>query len=353
MKIFNQILFGNLMPWVFDPNEIELITDNIKQVANKKPATEAALLAQLTTLLSHKTDLVKWLTKQQANDSKPLTELYYSTTFPKFTTTTAKFYSIIINKETKRIFNAYLNWMGDNEDPITFNFHTTLTLRTIKRYIIAASKDIRKRGFKDISHQEMPLIPFVLYYLKYALIALYFSIQKVKIEMLENVIDINDFYLMELNEKITDVHQINFEGPEEKSISKNDTAKTKRLTFGFNGNKENLKSIIDQLCIHVDLLKEEKSPADMLFSLLTSKDIKPEAFKIYLNCETKVFRYILNKLKSNFLSLTLRNIDRSKSFYSKENVEKPISENNLSVSGIGDIKPEAKTNIDYIFKQLQ
>lgn len=349
MKIFNQILFGNLMPWVFDPNEIELITENIKQVANKKPATEAALLAQLKTLLSHTTDLVKWLKKQQANDSKPLTKLYFSTTFPAITTIPAKFYSTIIDKETHRIFNAYLNWMGDNEDPITFNFHTTLTLRTIKRYIIAASKDIRKREFKDMNNQEMPLIPFVLYYLKYALITLYFSIQEVKKEMLENVIDIKDFYLMELNEKITDIHPINFEGPEGKSIVKNDSAKTKRLTFGYHGNKENLKSIIDQLCFKVELLNEEKSPADMLFSLLTSKDIKPGEVQIYLDCDNKNFRYIIESLSSYFTSLSFINIEHSKSFYSKKGTL--LKANNFSKAKSFD--PKLKATIDRIFKQMQ
>ena len=353
MKIFNHILYGNLMPWLYDNKEIRTLTENLKQVGNKQPETEGALLLQIQTLLSHKLDLVKWLKNQKADNSKPLIELYFSTQLPDFTDTISKFYSIVIDKESQRIFNAYVNLIEEKVDPLLINFQTTTILRTLKRYIIAAANEIRNRGYAEIDLKQTPLIPFVLYLMKFRLITLYFSIQEVKKNVLENVTELDDFYLMELNETKKDIHPIFFEGPEEKSISRKDAGKIKKLSFGFHGNTKNLKIVVDQLCIQVGILDEDKSPADMLVHLLTSKDIKPGAFKIYLNCETKIFRFILNKFKSHFSSLTLRNVDKSKSFYSKENHEKTISENNLSVSGIGDIKPEAKTSIESIFKQLQ
>lgn len=349
MKIFNHILYGNLMPWLYDNKEIRTLIENLKQVGNKQPETERALLLQIQTLLSHKLDLVKWLKNQKADDSKSLLELYYSTELPEFTDTISKFYSIIIDKESQRIFNAYVNLINDKVDPLIINFQTTTILRTLKRYIVASAKEIRNRGYAEIDRQQMPLIPFVLYLMKFRLITLYFSIQEVKKNVIENVTELDDFYLMELNETKKDIHPIYLEGLAEKIISKNDTGKTKKISFGFHGNKEKLKTIINHLCIKVDLLEEEKSPADMLVALLTSKDIKPGEIQIHLDCDNKNFRYAIEKLTPYFSSLSFIKIEHSQSFYSKKGTL--LKANNFSKAKSFD--PKLKAAIDNIFNQMQ
>lgn len=349
MKIFNHILYGNLMPWLYDNKEIRTLTENLKHAGNKQPITERDLLLQIQTLLSHKLDLIKWLKTQKADNSKSLAELLYSTELPEFTDTVTKFYSIIIDKESQRIFNAYVNLINDQVDPLIINFQTTTILRTLKRYIIAAAKEIRNRGYAKIDRQQMPLIPFVLFCMKYRLITLYFSIQKVKKDVIENAIELDDFYLMELNETKKDIHPIYFEGPTDTSLSKKDTGKTKRLSFGFRGNKDKLKTVINQLCIKVELLNEDLSPADLLVQLLTSKDIKPGKTQIHIGCDNKNLRYIIEKLMQYFESLSFVNIEYSQSFVSKKGTL--LKANNFSK--VKSFDPKLKATIDNIFKEMQ
>ena len=349
MKIFNQILFGSLMPWLIDDNEINFITENLKQRGNKIPANQTGLLSQIEILLSHKPGLVTWLKAQSEDESQPLKNLYFSTELPGYTDTATKFYSLLIEKEAQRVFNAYLSCISNTQDQIIINFRTTNTLRTLKRYIITAAKEIRKRGFQDTDLQKLELVPFVLYYMKYRLITLYFSIQEVKKEQINNGIELDDFYLMELNEKKSDIHPIYFEGPEAKNVVKEDTSKSQKLSFGFRGDKNKLKTVIDQLCIKVELLQEELSPVDFLIQLLTSKDIKPGKIKIHIDCDNKNFRYIIEKLMPGFESLSFINIERSQSFFSKKGTL--LKANNFSKAKSFD--PKLKETIDNIFKEMQ
>lgn len=106
------------------------------------------------------------------------------------------------------------------------------------------------------------------------------------------------------------------------------------------------------MCYQIDLLNEDVTSADELIKAFTAKSILPGAVKIQLGCETKHFRYCIDKFMPFFNNLTLANIEKSKIFYSKKDTL--IKANNLSASSSKNkIEPKESANIDKIFKQLQ
>lgn len=346
MKIFNHILFDSLMPWLVKTSDVRPMNECLKEAAKLSPVTQEDLIAQVKNLLSTKASLLVWLEKQKATSGK-LRPLSYSTDLPDYSDTATKYFATLINAESYRIFNAFLTVSEKykNDDGL-LSYHTANALRNLKHYILTASKEIKARR---LSYTEVTgdLSSFVLFYLKYKLIALYFSIQSVNSEAVESLVELEDFYLMELNETIADVHPIYREYL--LSIPLKET-KVKRLNFGFTGKAEKLKAIINALCAKVHLLDESRSPADMLIQLLQSKDIKPGKVKIYLDCDNKNFRYIIDEMEKRYFdNLSLINIEHSQSFYSKKGTL--LTSNSLSKAATSN--PKAKEEIDKIFQQLQ
>ena len=124
------------------------------------------------------------------------------------------------------------------------------------------------------------------------------------------------------------------------------------LNFGFKDDFERLKSVVNQLCHQVEFLNEDVTSADELLKVFISKNILPNSVKIQIGCETKNFRYIINKFKPYFHNLTLANIEKSQLFYSKS--DNLITANNLSASNNKNaVEPKEKATIDKIFKQMQ
>ena len=83
--------------------------------------------------------------------------------------------------------------------------------------------------------------------------------------------------------------------------------------------------------------------------VMASKDLSSTKKQIHIDCETTQFRYIVDKLRPYFRSLTLTNIEKSKLFYSKNGVL--ITASNLSRNKHHN--PKEKETIDSIFKELQ
>jgi len=350
MTIFNHILFDSLMPWLVKSYDVTMMNEKLKEAAKVKNESMPGLVNQIKCLLNDKPRLLKWVESQPSNETESLRELTFSTELPEFTDTASKFYSLLIDQESLRIYNAYLSISEKYaHDEDLLHFHTVNALRNLKHYILTASKEIKKRELSIDKESGTNLVTFVLYYVKYKLITLYFSIQLVNKHVIETIYEITDFYLMELGETKSDIHPIYYDGPKTKTADKKKTA-SKRLSFGFTGKQVKLKTIINTLCTKVDLLKEDKSPADLLIQLLLSKDITPGKIAIYLDCDNKNFRYIIEKLASDYFdNLTFINIEHSQSFFSKKG--HPIKSNNLSKAVSHN--PKSKTEIDKIFNQLQ
>lgn len=344
IKILNSILHKELSPWIIDTGN-KAIAEKLKKVGTKEPNSFDDLLQQIKILVADYPDLSKWLDKQKYKSTSPTTSLYFSTELPGFTDVITKYYSLLINKEVLRIFNAFLLKSNSWNSKVEIIYHTNILLRNIMALTRQVFKEMEERGFEE-EQEEYSLSHFVLQYLKHSLITLYFSVQEVHKEVLEQTITVEDFYLLELNKPLASVQEIILTG---NSIIKDSTIKVnKKFSFGFNGDKDRLKLVITQLNNTIELIDENSSETD-LFNALTAKALTKKSVKIRLGCETVQFSYIVNKLAQYFSNLTPTTIEESGLFYSKKNTL--IKAQNLYKNKISS--PKNQDTIDKIIKHLQ
>ena len=210
---------------------------------------------------------------------------------------------------------------------------------------------LNEQGFTATPDAQSNFIHFALYYLKHSLIQLYFSVQEDFNASLLQITTLEDFYLLDLEEPLTNIVYLEFiEHPDQSSHeqSLSNTVQDK-VSFGFTGDKERLKAALVQLCQKIDLLIEDKTSSDDLFAVLTSRDLEANTKKIYLGCETTQFRYIIDKITLQFTNLKLKAIEKTKAFYSKNGTL--ITAQNLSAGKVDN--PKEKGTIDNILKQMQ
>lgn len=96
-------------------------------------------------------------------------------------------------------------------------------------------------------------------------------------------------------------------------------------------------------------MNEDKTTVEQLHSIIVSSNLQLGTLPIYLSCETKQFRYIVDKLSIYFTNLKPSSIERSKLFYSSNNTL--INAQLLSSSKTDS--PKEKATIDDICKYLQ
>lgn len=351
IKILHSILHSSLMPWAIDASNVKAITEKIKKVGSKEPAFENELIQQLKVLLADYPELLQWLDKQNTNSTNPLISHYFTAEFPAYSNNISKYFSLIISKETLRVFNAFFTKSKKWTNKVDIIYNTNVLLKSIKSLAQQTVKEIDARGLQEVSNEQSDLVYFVLHLLKQQLIELYFDIQELSKNSLDTVITLEDFYLSELNQSLASIQPLIpiKKDANDEAIGDDGKPIPNKFTFGFTGNPENLKTVINQLCLKAELINEDNcSQADIL-NVLKVKDLATVTTNIHLNCETAVFRYIVDKLKPVFSNLKLIAIEKSALFYSKNGTL--IKAQNLSSSKIDN--PKLKEEIDRIFKQLQ
>jgi len=337
-----------LMPWAIDLKS-KTFAEKIKEVGNKEPESFDDLTRQVKALVIDLPDLSAWLNKNSLVSSEKLIDLYFSSELPAYHNTITKYYTLLISKEILRVFNEYLLRSSKWTNRIDIIFQTTSLLRNIKTLTKQVNSELASRNYIEFPEDQHDPIHFTLYLLRLELINLYFSIQEVHKDILEEVFTIEDFYLLELNEPVSAIRNI-YLTKEKVLIEGDNLPKTEhKINFGFKGKPENLKTIITQLTNKVYLLNEAKTSTEDLLSVLTSKNLIPGSAKIYLDCETAVFRDIYDQLKLLFKGLTLTAIEKSRVFYSKNGTL--LKAQNLSSSKIENSK--SKEEINKIFNHLQ
>ncbi len=351
IRILHSILHTSLMPWTFDAGNTKSITEKLKKVGSKEPAFESELIQQLKVLLADYPELLQWLDKQNTQSPNPLRAHLFTTQLPAYTNNSSKFYWQLINKEALRVLNAYSSRSKKWSNKVDVIYHTNLLLKSIKALTQQTVKEIEARGLQELPNEQSDLVHFVLHLLKQQLIVLYFDIQELSKHSLDTIISLEDFYLTELNLPLSSIQPLEPVQQEEteESIVDDDKPIPNKFTFGFTGNVENLKTVIRQLCIKADLINDDNTTQDEIINVLLAKDLANIRTNIHLNCETAIFRYIVDKLKPVFSNLKLIAIEKSALFYSKNG--NLIKAQNLSSSKIDN--PKLKEEIDRIFKQLQ
>lgn len=339
-------MHGYLKPWKFD-------TENLKRIISLVKAAKAVdldsiddLLAQLKILLTDYPELLEEL-KQGQNDVPNITPLPFKIELPKYVNAASNFYQLIISGESLRIFNEFVYLAEDWSETVDKRFQVGKMLTNIRVLAKQTVIELQEQGFTNSFDLNSNITYFALYNLKLCLIQLYFSLQEYFKESLDSCTTLEDFYLLDLEE--VNPEMINLEPVDYRTYP---IGVQEKISFGFRGDIEKLTQVVNQLCFQVEMINEDVNTKEELLKALTASNLTPGCMKIQLGCETKHFRYIIDKFNSYFNNLSLANIEKSEIFYSKKDTL--IKANNLSVSNSKNkLAPKEKTTIDKIFQQMQ
>lgn len=346
VKILDSILHGSLKPWKFATENSKRITALVKAAKAVDLDSIDDLLSQLKILLTDYPELLEEL-KQGQNDVPNISPTPYKIELPKYVNAASNFYQLIISGESLRMFNEFVYLAEDWTEPVDLRFHVSKMLTNIRVLAKQTVIELQEQGFTHNSDLNENITYFALNNLKQCLIQLYFSFQEHFKKSLETITTLEDFYLLDLQEVNPEMIRLEAIDTRTYKIDIQD-----RIDFGFRGNLDKLTTVVNQLCYQVELMNEDVNEPEDLLRVLTSSNLTPGCTKIQLGCETKHFRYIIDKLKPYFINLTLANIENSMIFISKQ--ENPITANNLSVSNSKNkLEPKEKTTIDRIFQQMQ
>jgi hypothetical protein len=353
LKILDSIMHGVLKPWKLDTTNKRRFNELVKSAKAVSPKTNAELFSQLNELLVDYPPVQKML-DNESKENNPLQQLIYQTNLPKYKDAVTHFYYLVIIEETLRFYNAVLLQAANWTELVDIRYQVGKTLTNVRVLAKQVTTELNELDLKTTPDAQSNIVHFTLFYLKQSLIQLYFCIQEHFKASLSQTTTIEDFYLLDLQESLSTVQQLEYVEPtriEEKGSTEYNSIQ-EVIYFGFKDDLAKLTTVVNQLCHQIELLNDDVTSVDELLNALTAKSILPGAVKIQLGCETKHFRYCIDKFTPYFNSLSLSNIEKSKIFYSKKDTL--ITANNLSASGSKNkIEPKEKANIDKIFKHLQ
>lgn len=353
VKVLDSVIHGALKPWKTDTANTRRLTELVKSAKAVSPKNNADLLTQLTTLLSDYPDLQKIVETETARDNTAIQHPPFSIELPVPNDALTRFYYLLIAADSLRIFNTVLQESSNWSELVDIRYQVNKTLTNIRVLVKQTASELIEQGFTTTPDEKSNHIHNTLYFLKHTLVALYFSVQESFKAYLKQVTTIEDFYILDLQEPLSNMLPlIPIEQPGEPETDDRAETSQDKIHFGFKDDLDKLRTVINQLCFQIEYLNEDVTEADDLIKVLTAKSILPGSVKIQIGCETKHFRYTIDKFQPYFNSLTLANIAKSKLFYSKKDTL--ITANNLSASNSkSKIDPKEKATIDKIFKNLQ
>ena len=345
IKILDNIIHGVLKPWQVNKANKKRFTELVKAAKAASPGTGAELHTQLSALLADY-PVLQTILSAEPPDTKPIQQLLYKSQLPKYNDAITQFYYYVITAETLRVFNSVLQQAANWTELVDIRYQVGKTLTNVRVLAKQTSIELIEQGFTTAPDEQSNVIHLALYWLKHSLIELYFSIQETFKSSLKQVTTLEDFYLLDLELPASEILAL-------ASISNNEYFENQEsISFGFKDDVEKLKTVVNQLCFKIELLNQEVTSADELIKTFTVNNILPGAVKIQIGCETKHFRYCIDKFTPYFNGMTLANIEKSKLFYSKKDTL--ITANNLSASSSKNkLEPKEKATIDKIFKHLQ
>jgi hypothetical protein len=351
VKVLDSILHGSLKPWKIDTTNSRRFIEMVKAAKAITPGTNEELVRQLAGLLTDFPAALKLLHNVPKNLSS-LQPLLFDIELPKYKDAVANFYYLVITAETLRIYNSFLQQSENWTDLIDIRYQVGKTLTNIRVLAKQTGIELIEQGFLTPPDAQSDITHFALYYLKQCLIQLYFTIQEAFKSSLKSTISLEDFYLLDLEESTPNIIELKPAAKSTASGAGVEIPDLDRIWFGFRDDPTKLTTVVKQLCYQIELLNEDVSSPEDLLKAFTSENLTPGCIKIQLGCETKHFRYCIDKFKPYFNSLTLSNIEKSMIFYSQRDTL--ITANNLSASNSKNkLEPKEKGTIDKIFKHLQ
>lgn len=344
-KILNDIYHGQLKPWLFNLDEREL-KQTIREVSKIPLTTLQGIDNRLKKLLQPFPMLLKTIQPLLSNTFQ---QLSFSCPLQEPTTIQQHFYKAVIDAEVLRYYNATINNPLIKDETLDVPFQIgDKSLKGIAVLLNSINNELSEKEY-----QAEDLTCFSLEYLKSSLLLLYFSIQENFKPFLPDVYEtVEEFYMyrMDNDSEMVEIKQLTFDKYNKPVHSASKTTEPPKLSFGWKkGDTSKLQALFDDLCVDFNFLNEEKTTVETLVALLTSTEIIPNKIKIFLGCKTTVFVFIIDSIGKHFQRLTQTNIEKSMSFYSKEEQSKPavlITSSNFSKSrGKSKMKTETQEAI--------
>lgn len=344
-KILNDIYHGQLKPWLFNLDEREL-KQTIREVSKIPLTTLQGIDNRLKKLLQPFPTLLKTI---QPLSSNTFQQLSFSCPLQEPTTIQQHFYKAVIDAEVLRYYNTTISNPLIKDEALDVPFQIgDKSLKGIAVLLNSINNELSEKEY-----QAEDLTCFSLEYLKSNLLILYFSIQENFKPFLPDVYEtVEEFYMyrMDNDSEMVEIKQLTFDKYNKPVLSASKATEPPKLTFGWKkGDTSKLQALFDDLCVDFNFLNEEKTTVETLVALLTSTEIIPNKIKIFLGCKTTVFVFIIDSIGKHFQRLTQTNIEKSMSFYSKEEQSKPavlITSSNFSKSrGKSKMKTETQEAI--------
>lgn len=179
ITILTSILNGNLRP-SFNTNEgfDDLTVPALQKATQYIPKNTLELYQQLTTLLRHFPELLKYLNEEKLSTTNPLIPHFYQIDLPNHKNTYSHFYYLLYLQETLRIFNvAIIKFMPLN--PVHREYKVQLLLDSIKSNTIRLSEELKEQGMHGIPNASENPKHYALYVAKYLMVVLFFELQNV------------------------------------------------------------------------------------------------------------------------------------------------------------------------------
>jgi hypothetical protein len=263
-----------------------------------------------------------------------------------------KYFKKLIENETSIKFNKLIDSFPDNAIESEHIFNYQINFNRLQQNLKAVNKYIEKYNYNRETIQEENT--FVIQYLKTNMIWLYLELQE-RYAKFGNVdsMSIEEIHKYYFNEVLSEYDIVKNNVKVSSNVELNSNIKAtkklnKKVSFGYLKEDKNwLLIILKRLQLTVDLLDTSTDVED-LYNLLLSENFNQIQKKIYLDCKTTEFKYIVNKLNSHFKNLNPTAIESTGLFYTK--LGKPLTAQNLYSKSKNPVKKE---NIDNIFKQIQ
>ena len=336
LKIFNEILFGQLRPWLFKANEVNELKVQLRKIKPLEDCDAREIIDNISLLTEQIFSKSKVSHISRPTFTTPLSESY---------DLESTYYKLLIDNAVLFYFNETISnpYIISLKDDVPYQ----IGVKSLKAIAILSRKANEEIVERDFVKEADNLSEFVLHYFRNSLIALYFSIQDHFQDGLLNVYDSqNQFSMFELEDTSVNIDLVKCKKP---SISLANVG-TKAFSFGFKGELGKLTNLINLLCTHENFLNESITKPEKFITLLTSEDIESFDGTIHFGCNTNLLVYILEQLKKSCPKLTFANIDRSSIFYSDNGtlIKQSLLSNSKSKN---QISKEAKAQIDNIFNE--
>jgi hypothetical protein len=354
LTIFKNIIYGELKPWSSTAIDEKFYRQNLSKDFIQPNKTINSYYKVLKELHRNKPNLfnedgLEVYMAQKDTDRKteilhPLVKL----DLKEPTNSTQKFYHYLLKNETTRLSNRIFKCVNKEISEIQQKEIIQNVVKSCKDLLLRIGTDQEAFPKTNLTEYVIPqLITNVIRLLKETELlypSLLHSLPSDKISIFGELLQIDspDYKIEETTPEFTTVKNILLD------IDNFKLEKDARFSFGFNGNIENLKSVIYSLNRNIELLNDDKTSPEDLLAIFTSKDLKRGDKQIHLNCETTQFGYIVSRLTSYFTNFNPTTIETSNLFFSKKGTL--LKRNNLYKNKSKYTKEN--DTIDSIIKQL-